>query len=253
MRLQYADQSTTGTSASVAWGGTRLTSILSPVSGTYGASGTTAASLTPVAELARGFTEAKAYFFYVGQSGATAIDDANGLRLTFTQKSDPFSLMVDDTNRQRKITQSSNVWQADAWFAEAIRIERIGDLSRALDIVYQTLDEWLYAGNDGEVAAFVKRQSPESLSVDMIIAILAMTRAAGEKVIPAREEFFERAWKSLGQRKRNPGELLAGLRSGRRRAGQATSHGTSSVKSTGNGRGWGLFRWFPRWNSSSPT
>src|SRR5689334_22700675 len=32
----------------------------------------------------------------------------------------------------------------DAWLRDAFKLEKLGKLSRALDIVYETIDQWLY-------------------------------------------------------------------------------------------------------------
>ena len=115
-------------------------------------------------------------------------------------------------NRGSGAMQSISI-DLSARFAEARRIESEGNISGALDIVYRSLDNTLRLGNFRVLDEFIRKLKPEELSIDMIISVLVLSRPASDE-IKSREDFFERAWKSVESRKRNARELLGGLRYG---------------------------------------
>jgi hypothetical protein len=99
----------------------------------------------------------------------------------------------------------------DSWFEGVLALNDRGEPAKALDLVYDKIEDWLHDGKFAECDAFLRRLNVESLPVRIVYAIAINTRMAADK-LPHRSEFFERAWKTLERHGRDAKRLLGGLR-----------------------------------------
>ncbi|MGA3067932.1 MAG: hypothetical protein ABSF29_13900 [Tepidisphaeraceae bacterium] len=123
--------------------------------------------------------------------------------------------------------------EQDGWLKEALRLDRCGFGARALDLVYDVIEGWLRdekspERNDKlrECDAFLDRLSTDGLPTRILLTIAVMTRPVSDK-LKHREEFFERAWKTLESRGKDAEKLLGGLRVA---AHLATAERPSAIK-----------------------
>lgn len=99
----------------------------------------------------------------------------------------------------------------DAWFDRALDLDRQGRTDEALDVVYDRINTWLREPHFGGCDAFLGRLNVESLPTRMLLAIAINTRPVSDELLN-RQEFFERAWKSLESRGNDARKLLGRLR-----------------------------------------
>lgn len=99
----------------------------------------------------------------------------------------------------------------DEWFRAAMRLNDSGESARALDAVFDKVDDWLCAGQFCECDAFLGRLEVESTPSRLLLAILTVTLPASEK-LSNREAVFSRAWKTMADRGKDVRRLLGRLR-----------------------------------------
>ncbi len=100
---------------------------------------------------------------------------------------------------------------AHAGLVERARtLERLGDSAAALDLVYDCIDDLLYADQFSLVACYLLEVDVGSCSVDILLALLTSTLPAKRK-IGARAEFTRRIESELQRRGEDVTGLLAGL------------------------------------------
>lgn len=81
----------------------------------------------------------------------------------------------------------------------------------ALDIVFDTIDDWLLNGQYEECGQFLAATPVESWSTPHLLTMLTATLHAASDV-PERAAFYDRVERLLGQRCPNAGLLLQGLK-----------------------------------------
>jgi hypothetical protein len=137
----------------------------------------------------------------------------------------------------------------ELWLSRAKKLEQSKDISGALDLIYRSLDQTLRDGRFREVDEFLRKLDPKQLSIDMLIAILILSRPAIDK-LPSREAFYKGAWNAVESHKRNARELLGGLRRRPKGAGQSVSLISASNKRSSNRSRWNLLGWLTHWNTT---
>ena len=91
----------------------------------------------------------------------------------------------------------------------SMEIEESGDLSMALDILYDAVDKRLHAGELAEIDWILKKSSPAFLTTDIILALLTVTMPVKTKLYN-RESFFQKSKQVILERHKTDG-LLDGL------------------------------------------
>ncbi len=79
----------------------------------------------------------------------------------------------------------------------------------SLDSIFDTLDDWLIAGEFSKYSEFLADVNVASRTIPELVAMLTATPPAAEKV-PSRAEFFGRVCASLRERGESE-EIVAGL------------------------------------------
>lgn len=82
---------------------------------------------------------------------------------------------------------------------QAKRLEAIGQLESAIDLIHDRVDEMFRAGQFHQCNEMVKSLCPQALSTDMIFSVLVATLPTKSK-LEARTEFFQKAEKAVSQR-----------------------------------------------------
>ena len=90
-------------------------------------------------------------------------------------------------------------------------LEHFGDSATALDLVYDCIDDLLYADRFSLVACCLLEVEVDTCSVDILLALLTSTLPAKRK-IGTRAEFTRRVEAELLRRGEDVAQLLAGLR-----------------------------------------
>jgi hypothetical protein len=97
------------------------------------------------------------------------------------------------------------------WLAEATLLARRGQMTEALDIIYDRLDSWLRTGNIQACDTILEQFSPESLPIDFSLAFLTLTRPALLH-LRHRRAFYDSLAAFVEQTRGPEGaQLLAGL------------------------------------------
>lgn len=100
-----------------------------------------------------------------------------------------------------------------AWFDEAVRLSNAGEISKALDAVYNRLDDWFLEGKFRECDEFLANVKVESTPSRLLLAILTVTfHAVDELDKDVREKFFDRAWQKMESDGKDVQKLLGRLR-----------------------------------------
>jgi hypothetical protein len=94
-----------------------------------------------------------------------------------------------------------------AWILEVLRCEASGRGAQSLDIVFDTLDDWLLNDEFEKCDSFLKDAPIDLLSVAQLLTVLAATRAAAEQ-LQNRRGFLERAKRELVSRGRDAESLI---------------------------------------------
>lgn len=98
----------------------------------------------------------------------------------------------------------------EEWLSQAIEANAAGQLGRALDIIYDAIDDKLLAGKFDEVDASLRLVDVRVLDTAMLIGILTITSWARSR-LPFRNEFFELVRQELDRRGENDPRNLQGL------------------------------------------
>lgn len=93
------------------------------------------------------------------------------------------------------------------WLARA---EAEPKIDKALDIVFDAIDEMLLAGRFAEVDADLGRIDVRATSTDLLVGILTITFMA-RRELPSRAGFFELVRQELESRGENDPRTLHGL------------------------------------------
>jgi hypothetical protein len=89
---------------------------------------------------------------------------------------------------------------SEQWLIEAMRLDSVGESARALDLAYETIDEWLRMGNFSIVNKFLRETDVEFVPSRLLSAILTVTSPASVH-LPSRQAFCDRAWETMKSRK----------------------------------------------------
>lgn len=107
--------------------------------------------------------------------------------------------------------QSPETKQIDhPWLVEAIQLEATGRSEESLDIIFDTLDDWLLGECLDRCSSFLDDAPVDELSTAQLLTILTATLPACTK-LPARATFFDRVREMLRQRGEDTDTLLSGL------------------------------------------
>jgi hypothetical protein len=98
------------------------------------------------------------------------------------------------------------------FLARACRLEKLGQVDAALDLVYDQIDEMLNTGKLEQVNRLLANAEVGSLSADVLLGLLTVTLPARSK-LPARGPFFQEVAKVLKHRQELEEGLLVGLES----------------------------------------
>lgn len=84
----------------------------------------------------------------------------------------------------------------------AAQLENAGEPARALDLIYDEVDDALLRGDFAAVDAIFPPLLPDTLSVRIILGLLSITAVAAEH-LPSRRAFYMAAYDSLESRGRD--------------------------------------------------
>lgn len=96
------------------------------------------------------------------------------------------------------------------WLVEAIQLEATGRSEESLDIIFDTLDDWLLGECFDGCSSFLDDAPVDELSTAQLLTILTATLPACTK-LPGRATFFDRVREMLRQRGEDTDTLLSGL------------------------------------------
>jgi ribosomal protein L17 len=104
--------------------------------------------------------------------------------------------------------------------ARASALETSGSAAKAIDTIFQEIDERFRNGQFKECNELLETTDPKCLSARLIVALLSITLAASRE-LSARRKFYSAARKAILSRGMNPDSVVGGLQGGR--AGNAKS------------------------------
>jgi hypothetical protein len=108
--------------------------------------------------------------------------------------------------------------------SRAIELDKQGKELAALRLLYPEIEAKLRSGEFDECDALLRGVKPEDLSVNLILGLLSATFPGSHK-LPARGEFFKRAWRVVEHRGRDADKLLSKLESWSKIDGTGPSNG----------------------------
>lgn len=97
-----------------------------------------------------------------------------------------------------------------SWINEAVRLEEEGSIEESLDMIFDTIDDWLLDGRFEECSSFLRVLEVETLTTPQLLTILTATLPA-RSALGDREEFFVRVRTTLQDRGEAADALLSGL------------------------------------------
>ncbi len=98
------------------------------------------------------------------------------------------------------------------FLGSVIRLEKLGNIDAALDLLYDQIDAKLKAGKFEETDKFLQSLSAVTLSLDLLLGILTASLPARYK-LPSRASFFKKVEDVLKKRNEWEENLLSGLES----------------------------------------
>lgn len=98
-----------------------------------------------------------------------------------------------------------------SWFHEAVRADTAGNLSQAIDIVFDHVDKLLASGAFESIDSILKKSPTEKVSIGFMMALLSITLPASNH-LPSREAFFVRVWDACVAQGKDARKLIGGLK-----------------------------------------
>lgn len=96
------------------------------------------------------------------------------------------------------------------WVEESNRFEKAGERGKALDVIYDTLDDMLLASKFGECDNDLSRIDVAELGNSQLTSVLMVTAPARD-LLPSRADFHSRVVAVVKSRGGEVGKMLSGL------------------------------------------
>lgn len=107
---------------------------------------------------------------------------------------------------------NQNQKNEDKFLERVLRLEKMGNIDSALDLLYDQIDARLKAGKFEDTDKFLQKLNVAKLSIDLLLGVLTASLPARYK-LPSRGVFYKKVEAVLKQRNEWEENLLLGLES----------------------------------------